>query len=172
MSLALRHRPDKLGLTLDTEGWAPLGALLQAIQAAPGFRWVTEAHVMGVVEGGDKRRFEVDGGRIRAVYGHSVRQPINYQPTTPPKALYHGTTPRSARRILKEGLRSMNRQYVHLSATPELAQRVGRRRTHKPTILRVDAVGAAATGHSFFKVDDDVWLSNTIPPSFIQRISE
>jgi putative RNA 2'-phosphotransferase len=33
----------------------------------------------------------------------------------PPAILYHGTSPSAAKNIMSEGLRPMNRQYVHLS---------------------------------------------------------
>jgi putative RNA 2'-phosphotransferase len=97
-----------------------------------------------------------------------VDQPIQYQASTPPAILYHGTTAQAVELILAEGLRSMNRQYVHLSANPELAQLVGGRRTPKPAILIIDARKAAAAGHRFFQVDDDVWLSEAIPADYIQ----
>lgn len=48
----------------------------------------------------------------------------------------------------QEGLRRMSRLYVHLSATPEIAQTVGARHG-KPVVLRVQTGKMAEDGYAF-----------------------
>ena len=130
LALILRHQPERFGLPLDEEGWASFSEVMEILRGLPNFRWATRADVMALVEegaGDSKRRFEVAEGRIRARYGHSLAQPIRYEPCIPPPLLYHGTAPESLEAIRREGLQPMERQYVHLSPDPETAIRVGAR---------------------------------------------
>ena len=135
LSLILRHQPERFALAIDGEGWASLSEVIEILHGLPNFRWATRADVMAVVEEGSgdaKRRFEVKDNRIRARYGHSLAQPITYEPCTPPRILYHGTSQRVLAAIGSEGLRPMERQYVHLSSDPETATRVGARHDEQP----------------------------------------
>ena len=69
----------------------------------------------------DKVRFELKDDKIRALYGHSyyyssnLFTKIHKTASKPPAILYHGTSPSAAKNIMSEGLRPINRQYVHLS---------------------------------------------------------
>ncbi len=176
LSLILRHQPERFALEIDAEGWASLPEVMDILHGLPNFRWATRADVIAIVEGhvGDgQRRFEVDsdGQRIRARYGHSLSSPIHYEPCTPPRLLYHGTSPAALVHIRREGLRPMGRQYVHLSTTPTAAIRVGARHTtagDPPVILRIQAAKAHAAGVPFFQAGDDVYLTTNVPPQFIE----
>ena len=69
LTLILRHQPERFGLRLDDQGWASLPEVLEILRGLPNFRWATRADVMTIVEegsGDDRRRFEVEGERIRA----------------------------------------------------------------------------------------------------------
>ena len=69
LALILRHQPERFGLRLDDQGWASLPEVLEILRGLPNFRWATRADVMTIVEegsGDDRRRFEVEGERIRA----------------------------------------------------------------------------------------------------------
>jgi putative RNA 2'-phosphotransferase len=171
LSLILRHQPERFALALDEEGWASLPEVMEILRGLPNFRWATRADVMTVVDegtGGSKRRFEVEGNRIRARYGHSFAQPIVYEPCTPPSVLYHGTSPDGLASIRREGLRPMERQYVHLSPDPETAIRVGVRHADRPVILTVRAAEAHAAGIEFYQADEAVYLAKLIPTEFVE----
>lgn len=70
LSKHLRHQPQRIGLTLDEGGWVEIGTLLAAA-AAHGFR-ITRDELDHVVAANDKRRFAIEGSRIRASQGHTV----------------------------------------------------------------------------------------------------
>ena len=171
LALLLRHRPDGHGLTLDPEGFVSLDALLVAINRTPGWSWVQVSDIEEVIARQEKRRYEIVDGDIRAIYGHSVRAKITYPKVTPPDVLFHGTARRFIEAILREGLRPMARQYVHMTDDPALARITGLRRDQQPTILRIDAVGAHAAGVGFFQADNSVFLARHIPPEFISGTS-
>jgi putative RNA 2'-phosphotransferase len=123
-----------------------------------------------VVETSNKQRFELKEDQIRARYGHSQAARPSYQAVEPPVILYHGTPRRNLPLIRRSGLKPMSRQYVHLSARPEMAYQVGRRRDDQPVILTVRAGAAHAAGIVFGTPSggqDEVYLVEALPPEFI-----
>jgi putative RNA 2'-phosphotransferase len=171
MSLALRHDPASFNLTLDEEGWVSFNTFVSAIAARPGWHWVQAEHIQQVVETSDKRRFEIKEQMIRARYGHSQAARPTYQAVDPPSILYHGTPRRNLAAIRRHGLKAMNRQYVHLSATPEMALQVGRRRDDQPALLIIHAAKAHAAGVVFGTpsgTPDNVYLVEAMPAEFIE----
>ncbi|MFI7426370.1 RNA 2'-phosphotransferase [Micromonospora sp. NPDC049836] len=165
MSLALRHRPDRFGLVLDRAGWVPVADLLAALR-------IGRAELDAVVAGNDKQRFAVLRGadgvdRIRASQGHSVPVELGLAPAVPPDRLYHGTSESVLAAIRAEGLHRGRRHHVHLSPDVATARRVGARRGGAVVVLTVDAAAMAGAGHLFFRSDNGVWLTDTVPPRYL-----
>lgn len=165
LSRHLRHAPERIGITLDESGWVEIDALIAAA-AAHDFRF-TRAELEHVVAVNDKKRFAVEGGRIRASQGHSVDVDLDLPPATPPPYLFHGTVARNVAAIRAEGLRPMNRHAVHLSPDRETATRVGARRG-RPVVLSVDAGALHRDGHVFQVSANGVWLTAAVPPAYIR----
>lgn len=163
MSYLLRHNPE--GLKMDDEGFVDLGELLAKMRRM--YPEVDAHFIMKIVEGGDRRRFEIRDGKIRALYGHSIPVRISFEEDHEVSVLYHGTTHEAAFKILREGLKPMRRNWVHLSPTIELARRVALRRTNRPVILRVDAARARMDGLKFYKACEEVYLSEELPPRYL-----
>ncbi|MEV8636472.1 RNA 2'-phosphotransferase [Streptosporangium sp. NPDC051023] len=163
----LRHQPERIGITLDAHGWVGIDTLLAAA-AAHGFP-VSRAELERVVADNDKRRYVIDGDRIRASQGHSVAVDLDLPVAEPPTFLYHGTVARNVAAIRAEGLRPMNRHHVHLSPDRETATRVGARRG-VPVVLVVDAAAMRAAGHEFRLSANGVWLTDHVPPSFLRLL--
>ncbi len=120
----------------------------------------------------DKQRFELKDGRIRAFYGHSVPQRLAKEPAVPPATLYQGTNQKTLPLILAQGLKPMNRQYVHLSADQQTALQVARRKGGSSVILKVRAGEAHARGVAFYLGNETVWLADSVPPDFLVRPDE
>ena len=168
MSKALRHQPERLGITLAPDGSVALTELIDALNRRGGWpRALTEADILQVVEHGTKQRFAVEDGRIRARYGHSVPLAITYEQAEPPAVLFHGTSEANVQPIMDVGLLPMGRQVVHLSADVATAQQVGRRHGGKTVIFRVDAARAAQDGIAFYRGNDDTWLADAIPAIYL-----
>ncbi|MYR45359.1 RNA 2'-phosphotransferase [Streptomyces sp. SID5910] len=165
LSKHLRHQPERIGLTLDEAGWVEIDTLIAAA-AAHGFRF-TRHELDHVVATNDKRRFAVEGGRIRASQGHSVDVELGLPAADPPPYLYHGTVARVLDAIRTEGLRPMNRHDVHLSPDRETATRVGARRG-RPVVLSVDAAAMHRDGHVFHVSANGVWLTKAVPPRYLR----
>ena len=84
LSYVLRHRPDSIGIQLDSSGWADVDELLE--RAAECGRTISIALLQEVVRDNDKQRFSLDpvGNRIRANQGHSVAIDLGLKPIEPP----------------------------------------------------------------------------------------
>jgi putative RNA 2'-phosphotransferase len=171
LSKHLRHQPERLGLTLDDNGWVEIDLLLRAA-GEHGFH-ITRTELDHVVATNDKKRFAVRdddpvrGALIRASQGHSVDVDLALPPAEPPAYLFHGTHPRAVTAIRAEGLRPMNRHDVHLSPDRETATRVGARRG-RPVILAVDAGAMHRAGHVFRVSANGVWLTAHVPVTFLR----
>ena len=163
MSYLLRHDPR--GLRMNARGFVRLDDLLRRVRERYD---VDEAFIRDIICSGDKTRFQILDGKIRALYGHTVHVEIDLPEDESVDVLYHGTTAEAASKILKKGLRSMKRKWVHLSTSKDTATEVGERRTPNPVILVIDAEKAQREGIRFYKATDRVYLSKRIPPKYIK----
>lgn len=166
LSLVLRHQPETIGITLTEDGWTNVDELIAAINRH-GQELDFEA-LEHVVETNDKKRFAFsdDGEMIRANQGHSVEVDLGYQPTPPPEILYHGSVAKFLPSIRENGIHKGQRHHVHLSASLEVANTVGKRRG-QPVILTVRSSDMHAAGHIFNISANGVWLTDLVPPQFI-----
>lgn len=167
LSYVLRHKPDTIGLNLDSEGWADISQLIRHANGH-GTKLSLEL-LMEVVATSDKRRFSLssDGSRIRANQGHSLQVNLNLQPQIPPQVLYHGTATRFESSIREHGLVAGTRQYVHLSTDTATALQVGKR-YGKPLLLEVDALAMSCIGHEFYMSENGVWLTRSVPATYLR----
>jgi len=164
LSFLLRHRPRDYPLSFDRHGFVSWGELLRKVQER--FPEVEEEELRTVIEGSDKRRFELKEGKVRATYGHSFPVDLGMESVEPPPNLYHGTARDLAQTILREGLKPRGREYVHLSASLEEAIAVGRRRDPFPAVLIVDSRAAHAAGILFYS-SGPLFLVREVPPRFL-----
>ena len=121
-----------------------------------------------VVSDNDKQRFEFseDCSSIRARQGHSVNVDLGYPPATPPETLLHGTPRKFVAPILETGLKKMNRHHVHLHTDLKTATAVGARRGDS-VLLTVRSGEMHRAGFIFFVTENGVWLTDHVPPEFI-----
>jgi putative RNA 2'-phosphotransferase len=171
MSLVLRHRPDKIGLTLDANGWAKVSDLV-ACSRGGNVRLSLDL-IQEVVATNDKQRFVLseDGERIRASQGHSISIDLALVPREPPDILFHGTASRFVSSIRQQGLLRGKRHHVHLSLESATALKVGQRHG-KPVVLTVQSGRMWQAGIAFFCSDNGVWLTEWVAPEFIAFPSE
>jgi putative RNA 2'-phosphotransferase len=164
LSLVLRHRPDDYGLAMDEQGFVDFESLIDVLVAEDIVAETAEQDVLELVEGSERRRFEIEGGRIRALYGHSSRIPLAYPSDDPPEALWHGTTPEHAAQVRAKGLQPAGRAFVHLSSTEEEARAVGGRHSEHPVLVRIDTRAAREHGIDFHQATELIWLCRSLPP--------
>lgn len=166
LAYLLRHAPAAGGLTLDSAGWAPVTDVLKALTHDSTLSTLSD--LAELVAASDKERFafSADGRHIRANQGHSVPVDLGLEPRDPPAVLLQGTVSRFVDAIRREGLRTMERHAVHLSADHQTAIAVARRRG-APVVIRVDAGQMLSDGFLFYCSANGVWLTEHVPPKYL-----
>ena len=145
----------------DANGWREVSDLTEK----HGF---TFEELCVIVDANNKQRFEFseDMQYIRARQGHSIHVDVELEECVPPPILFHGTAEHSVNSILKEGLKSQNRLYVHLSSTMETAINVGKRHG-APVVLKVDAQKMFKDGAKFYLSRNGVWLTDYVATEYL-----
>ena len=164
LSLLLRHAPQKVGLTLDSNGWAKVEDLIRLMP-------ISLENLKKIVESDSKGRyaFSEDFTRIRAVQGHSIKVDLGLPSKEPPIYLYHGTCANYLDKIFSTGISKMSRNYVHLSEDIGTALVVAKRRP-PIAILRIYAKAMAKNGYTFYQSQNNVWLTEVVPRNYIQEL--
>ena len=163
LSYLLRHHPEEAGLTLDKEGWCDVKLLLTNLG-------ITQEELDETVDNNTRYVYNNDKTKIKAAHGHSVK--VEYHNVkTPPKVLYHGTAKRLQEIILKQGLKKMTRDAVHMSENYDDARRVGSRHAGgslaMTIVFKIDAEKMYKDGHKFYKSEDGVWLTDSVPGKYL-----
>ena len=168
IALVLRHKPEKLGLTMDKHGWVSTEELIAGLNRIQPF---DRSMLEEIVRRDSKQRysFNADHTCIRANQGHSVPVDLELRPQEPPRTLYHGTAARFTASIEQQGLKPMQRQYVHLSADYQTAVTVGKRHG-LPVVYEINAEAMRQAGHLFYCSENGVWLTAAVPPAFLKRM--
>jgi putative RNA 2'-phosphotransferase len=171
LSFVLRHKPEHIGIRLDSRGWVDTEMLI-AQANAHGLN-LTRELLREVVETNNKQRFAFNetGEKIRANQGHSLSVDLDYAATEPPQVLYHGTASRFLAYIEQDGILRMERTHVHLSPDIKTAIAVGGRHG-KPVVFEVAAARMHLDGLEFFLSQNGVWLTDHVPPAYLRIVVE
>ena len=170
IALILRHKPEAIGITLDEHGWADVDELVAGVAATRPFdREMLEE----IVRTDEKQRyaFNEDKTLIRANQGHSIQVDVELERQDPPDILWHGTGRKYVESIGRQGLIPKSRLYVHLSADPQTAVKVGSRHG-TPVVYRVDARRMAADGNAFYLSANGIWLTKAVPAGYLEQTDE
>lgn len=169
ISLVLRHKPEEIGLTLDSNGWADVNELIEKMNSKGGK--LTLDTLQQIVDTNEKKRFAFndDKTKIRANQGHSIEVDVELKPSIPPAILYHGTAVKNREEILQGGLHKMSRLHVHLSHEIDTATKVGARHG-KPIVFVVDAKQMHTDGNKFYLSENGVWLTEHVPAKYISEL--
>lgn len=165
LAYMLRHQPEKFDLELDPYGWGDVDDVLRALNEKLG-EAIELADMEEAIGSGDRPRYQIENGRVRALYGHSI-EVLPGEPSTPPEFLFVGVSSRDAERALRNGLRGGRRRFLHLARTAEEAREVGRRTAREYAVLRVFALDAWEEGINFFD-RKALFLSEEVPTEFIE----
>jgi putative RNA 2'-phosphotransferase len=170
---ALRHFPEKLGLMMDGKGWVEISSLIEAIGTSrSGFDWLRIHHIEALVMTDKRKRYQIDGGMIRATYGHTIDVNPDDLPFADIDELYYPVTEEEIDIILEGGLHPIDRKKVHLSGSIEKALEAGLVRTEDPMILRIDGKKAKKDGLKIYHAGKDVYITDTIDAKYISKVAD
>jgi putative RNA 2'-phosphotransferase len=172
LALVLRHAPEKFDVEMDINGWVSVLGLCDGIKAQRrDFHWLKPWHFEAVTVTEEKGRYEVEGERIRATYGHSIEIEIDLPTDEIPEVLFYPVSLEEVDDIIKLGIKGGDRRHVHLSKTVAKAYEAGSVRIKGPSIVEVDTVRAIADGISIFRAGKLVCLAEEIPPQYLYKVS-
>jgi putative RNA 2'-phosphotransferase len=165
LAYMLRHQPEQFDLELDEYGYAQIDDVVQALNERLG-EAVEEEDVQAAITSGDRVRYEINSGRIRALYGHSIEVKPG-EPSRPPALLFVGVSSADAERAQRFGLRAGRRRFLHLALSPEDALETGRRSARDYVVITVNALDAWDEGINFYD-RKSLFLSDPIPSQFLE----
>ena len=169
ISGALRHFPEDVGLEMDRQGWVDLDLLCDIMESR--YRWATEERLIALIESDIKKRYEAEGSRIRARYGHSVNVDLDY-PGNEFAYLYYGVSLEEVDMLLENGIAPIRQRYVHLSTSYHKANEAASVHTENPVVIEVDAETAQQDGFFFMAVNDDIVLTDEVPSEYLSVVVE
>ena len=167
LSFLLRHSTEPLYIDLDG-GWADVSVVIDTLKKKyPDMNMdILEQIVAEDAKG--RYSFDSEHNMIRANQGHSIPDVIiEMEEPDPPEFLFHGTATHFLDSILKEGLKPMSRQYVHLSPDIKTAVEVGKRHG-KPVVLVIRAKDLVDSGNRLYRSLNGVWLTKYVPTDFFK----
>lgn len=168
LALVLRHRAHQFELPVSDEGFVPIAELLEFMHDRQrSLDWVEESHLHQLAERGERKRFEVRDGAIRATYGHSFNRPIRYEPVDPPEELFYGYPKSKLPQLRQTGLKPHGRAYVHLSLDRDEALEVGLHSAPDATVITVRAKEAAKQGTAFHNPAEGLFLVEQVRPEHL-----
>ncbi len=173
MAGALRHFPEKLGLMMDGKGWVDINRLIESIGSSrSGFNWLRMHHIKAVVDTDERGRYQIDGGMIRATYGHSININLDDLPEADVDEFYYPVTEEEADIILERGLYPIDRKKVHLSGSIEKAIEAGKVRTDEPQLIMIDGKKAKKEGIKIYKAGKEVYITDGIKPEYLSKVDD
>ena len=165
LAYMLRHQPDEFDIEVDKYGFADLEDVLDELSD----RFDQDIEVEDLtkaIDGGDRPRYEIVDGKIRALYGHSIEVDPG-ESTEPPEKLFLGMGSRDADRASRNGLNAGRRRFLHLATSEDDAKEMGRRAAPEYTVVTVFARDAWEDGVSFYD-RKALFLSEAIPTDHLE----
>ena len=170
----LRHYPEQIGVKLSKDGYVSISDLVRGIREKWKnkhlYQWVSKEHIIALAQLDPKGRFEIKDDKIRASYGHSIQVSVEREPDRKVKTLYHGTSESFLESIMKEGLKPMKRQWVHLTSSFDDAVNVGRRKGGRTVVLVINAEELRKKGIEVYKAGKNVYLVKKVLPDCIEKV--
>ncbi len=169
----LRHFPEKLGVMIDGHGWVDISEFVEAIGVSrSGFHWLRNHHIEAIILTDPKGRYQIDGGMVRATYGHTIDVNLDDLPPADIDEFFYPVTEEEIDIVLEGGLNPIDRKNVHLSGTIEKAMEAGKVRTEEPLILRIDGKKAKKDGVKIYRAGNDVYITDRIDAKYISKVSQ
>ena len=165
LAYMLRHQPEEFDLELDEFGYADFEDVVRALNERIG-EPIREEDVLEAIRSGDRPRYELTNGVIRALYGHSIEIDPG-EPSEPPETLYIAVGARDAERAQRHGLRGGRRTFLHLALTQEEAEESGQRLPYDWVLVTVHASEADEDGVAFYD-RQALFLSEHVPTDYLE----
>ncbi|BAB59338.1 hypothetical protein [Thermoplasma volcanium GSS1] len=168
LAAVLRHDPGRYGIRLDSHGYARISSLVSMFRKRKGMRWMTDDHLVYLAETDPRKRYQISGVLIRAVYGHTIDVDLTDLPTDGiPDTLYYQSSTAEAPLVKEAGIYPSDKSWIHLSGTYRKSFVSGLYHIDDPLVLAVNARSMIENGIDIFRSNDDIYLTKQVPPEYI-----
>ncbi len=158
----LERRPDEFGLVPDNEGYIKIKSLLRAVNEEEGFNYVRPFHIDDIFALYPDFQVDIKDSLIRAKNIDNL--PKQVIALNPPKLLFTCVRGKAYVFVLEKGIHPVGNDRVVLSATKEMAERIGKRFDQAPLLLTVLVRKALDSGVAFYS-SGELYCADIIPPS-------
>lgn len=162
LSYMLGYRPDEFGLVPDPDGFVKVKDLLKAISEEKDWKFVRRSHLDEIVITLPDSPIEIQKNRIRCIFRDKLPWPAPAKHF--PKLLYTCVRRKAYPHVLNKGIFPMDHDYVILSSSKNLAERIGKRIDQTPVVLTVNVEKSLNDGVVFLQAGELINLAKTIPP--------
>jgi len=163
LTYMLGRRPDEFGLVTDANGFVKIKDLLKALTEEEGWKYVRRSHLDEILYSLPDPPFEILDKKIRAKGRDQLSLPRPVRGL--PKLLFTCIRQRAYRSVSDKGIFPTGYHQVVLSSNRELAVRIGKRTSHDPVVLTVQAQKSIAKGVTFYQTCESLYLAEFIPTS-------
>ncbi|MBW1648744.1 MAG: RNA 2'-phosphotransferase [Deltaproteobacteria bacterium] len=158
----LGRQPDEFGLVADADGYVKIKSLLQALSEEQGLVHLRRADLNELLISSPEAGIEMDGERIRAAERTHLPRP---EPCDDwPGQLFACIRRRAHGRVLEHGIEGGNTPGVVMSASADMALRIGRRRDPEPVLLTVQPRALTEKGVPLLRYGQHLFLTDALPP--------
>jgi putative RNA 2'-phosphotransferase len=173
MAGVMRHFPEKFDLKMNEHGWIDVREFISAVQTKrQSLHWLRPHYIEAIVDTDDKGRYQLEDGKIRATYGHTVNISLDLPTDNIPDELFYPTTTEEVEIVLETGIKPADRKKVHLSKTYEKALEAGTRRVENPVVLKINAKEAIKDNIVIMQAGKSVYLVDEIPPKHLSVVED
>jgi putative RNA 2'-phosphotransferase len=161
LAYILERRPDEFGLVLDKQGYVKIKQLLKAVNEEKSWKHVRRFHIDEILYSIPEPPFEISDNRIRAKQREHLPRP-NASPQLP-KLLFTCVRRRAYPFVVQKGILPSGYQQVVLSASPDLAKRMGKRSDSQPVMLSIHVQASIEQGVLFQQIGELLFVAPSIP---------
>jgi putative RNA 2'-phosphotransferase len=157
----LGRHPEEFGLVPDNDGYIKIKEFIQAITEIDGYRHIRKNHINEMMLVHPDPPIEVTETRIRAK-DHSMLSKYMVC-DNPPGLLYTCVRQKSYLSVLNNGIRPTAHAKIICCKDPDMAQRIGKRRSPQPILLTIHTKNLLEQGMTFLHLEDLLYLTGFIP---------
>ena len=157
----LGRRPDEFGLVADAHGFIRIKDLLKAINEEEGYGYVRRAHLNEIMLSVPDHAIEISGNLIRSKFRD--RLPRHGYAMNPPKLLFTCVRRKAYPHVHEKGIRPAAYSQVILSASREMAERIGKRIDRSAVLLTIQVQHSVDQGVVYFQAGENIFLADFIP---------
>ncbi len=165
LTFVLRHKPNVAKLNLDSNGFADISKILEAVEKRFNVK-MTEQEIGEITRKYSFNIFKIESGKIKAKVGHSIILNMDLpkdfnELETPPKLLYLMVDSKEIWNIRKNGIQNSNFKSEMMADKNKLPTK------ENVIIVKVNSEKASDNNVKFYFNNKKAYYCKFIPPQFI-----